>query len=112
MYTLRIYQLQEYTREAIEEIDYQLNNDDWLSPTVGSCSDGTEHSESYIQTQNTLSTLSKLIHFLENNAYDKIHLNAYCSSFDCEILDALDGVKSSDDMIDVVGYGKICMPSN
>ena len=112
LYTLRINQLQEYTKEAIEKIDYILNNDVWLTPTDGSCSDESEHNEGYYQTQNTLSTLNKLLHFLENEANDKIHLNACCSSFDCDILDTLDSVKSSDDVIDVVSQGRVCVPSN
>lgn len=105
LYNLRIHQLQEFTREAIDEMDYQLNND-------YSCADETEHTESYYQTQHTLSALNKLLHFLENNAHDKIHLNACCSSFDCDILDTLDSVKSSDDVIDVVSQGRVYISSN
>jgi hypothetical protein len=105
LYTMRIHQLQDYTRQAIEKIDYILNND-------FSCSDESEHTEGYYQTQKTLSTLNKLLHFLEHEANDKIHLNACCSSFDCEILDALECVKHGDDVIDVVGHGKIYIPSN
>jgi hypothetical protein len=105
LYTLRINQLQEYTKEAIEKIDYILNND-------FSCVDEAEHTEGYYQTQNTLSTLNKLLHFLENEANDKIHLNACCSCFNSEILDELDEAKSTDDVIDVVSQGRVCVPSN
>ena len=105
LYTLRINQLQEYTKEALNEVDYILNND-------FSCSDESEHTEGYYQTQNTLSTLNKLLHFLENEANDKIHLNACCSCFDSEILDELDEVKSTDDVIDVVSQCRIYIPSN
>ncbi len=97
--------MQEYTKEAIDEMDYQLNND-------FSCSDESEHNEGYYQTQNTLSTLNKLLHFLQNEANDKIHLNACCSCFDSEILDELDEAKSTDDVIDVVSQGRVCVPSN
>ena len=112
LYTLRINQLQEYTKEAIDEVDYILNNDVWLTPTDGSCIDETEHTEGYYQTQNTLSTLEKLSRFLENEASDKIHLNACCSCFDSEILDELDDVQNADDVIDVVNQGRIYIPSN
>lgn len=105
LYTLRINQLQEYTKEAIEKIDYILNND-------FSCSDESEHNEGYYQTQNTISTLEKLSRFLENEASDKIHLNACCSCFDSEILDELDEVKNADDVIDVVSQCRVCIPSN
>ena len=112
LYTLRINQLQEYTKEAIDEVDYILNNDVWLTPTDGSCVDETEHTEGYYQTQNTFSTLEKLSRFLENEASDKIHLNACCSCFDSEILDELDEAKSTEDVIDVVSQGRIYIPSN
>ena len=105
LYTLRISQLQEYTKEAINEVDYILNND-------FSCSDESEHTEGYYQTQNTLSTLEKLSRFLENEASDKIHLNACCSCFDSEILDELDDVQNADDVIDAVNQGRIYIPSN
>ena len=105
LYSLRIANLQEYTKEAINEMDYQLNND-------FSCIDETEHTEGYYQTQNTLSTLNKLLHFLQNEANDKIHLNACCSCFDSEILDELDEAKNADDVIDVVSQGRIYIPSN
>ena len=105
LYTLRINQLQEYTKEAIEKIDYILNND-------FSCSDESEHTEGYYQTQNTLSTLNKLLHFLENEANDKIHPNACCSCFDSNIIDELDDVQNADDVIDAVNQGRIYIPSN
>ena len=112
LYTLRINQLQEYTKEAIEKIDYILNNDFSCSdePTVGDSQ--IEHTEGYCQTQNTLSTLNKLLHFLQNEANDKIHLNACCSCFDSEILDELNEAKSTDDVIDVVSQCRIYIPSN
>jgi hypothetical protein len=105
LYTLRINQLQEYTKEAVDEVDYILNND-------FSCVDETEHTEGYYQTQNTLSTLEKLSRFLENEASDKIHLNACCSCFDSNILDELDDVQNADDVIDAVNQGRIYIPSN
>ena len=74
--------------------------------------DESEYSEYYTKIELNLSTLQKLLNYLENNAYDKIHLNACCSSFDCEILNALEGVKSSGEVIKIIEQGKIYIPSN
>ena len=71
---LRIYQLIEYTKESINQIE--------------------ESEEKLLQNAN------KLLKYLEEASFDKIHLNACCSCFDCDILDnKLFSVKNSDDII-------------
>ena len=106
MLSLRIYQLQDYTREAIETIDDILHNNNF------SCVDEAEQTEEYSQTENTLSTLHKLLHYLENEATDNINLNACCSSFDCPNLDELESAKQGDDIIDIVEQGRIRILAN
>lgn len=98
LYILRLNQLEEYTKEAIDEIDYVIKND--YKPRG-------RKSNAYIKDLQTIDALQKLKAFFENDAYYKIHLNACCSCFDSEILDQIDTAKDPWGVIKSVQEGRV-----
>lgn len=90
---LRIHQLQEYTRKALESLEDSLSEFDISE----------ENSEEYKNTDILLERVTKLLKYLEEDSYDTIHLNACCSCFDSDMLDNhLFSVKNDDDIIDTL----------
>ena len=86
LFYIRISKLSGICREATEYLEnYHIHKESYY------CKDGIR---SYLQS------LEKLQKFLDDEASEHIHINAMCSCFDNEVLSDLDGVLSSEDLLE------------